>query len=174
MDAHYYQAWNWALGSVDDYCNLYKSDMSVGKKVKYDVWVGEWSLATDVCAFWLAGFNDIGTSPQFDCNWVDCPYSYMPAEHATDFDRTAASLGPFGGNTEWGVKYGKCPSDSLHFSDDEVATLASCALDAFDENIAGHFLWNFRNELEPRWSYVESYNAGWTDRSASKAATFLQ
>lgn len=63
MDTHYYQAWSWALGSVDDYCNLYKSDLSVGKKIKYDVWVGEWSLATDVCAMWLAGFNDVGTTP---------------------------------------------------------------------------------------------------------------
>ena len=24
-----------------------------------------------------------------------------------------------------------------------------------------HIIWTFRNELEPRWSYVQSYDAGW-------------
>ena len=27
-------------------------------KTKYEVWHGEWSLATDSCAHWLGGFND--------------------------------------------------------------------------------------------------------------------
>uniref|UniRef100_A0A7S3SUH7 Glycoside hydrolase family 5 domain-containing protein n=1 Tax=Strombidinopsis acuminata TaxID=141414 RepID=A0A7S3SUH7_9SPIT len=171
MDAHYYIAWSWKMDTIDDYCALYEKDMPVAQKIKYDVWVGEWSLATDVCAMWLAGFNDTGTSPQFDCNWVDCPYSYLPEEHAVDFDRTAAEIGPFGGSDVSGVKYGKCPSDSLNFTSDEIHSLAQCAYDNFDENVQGHFLWTFRNELEPRWNYVTSYDNGWTKRSA---ATFLQ
>ena len=32
---------------------------------KYEVWVGEWSLATDTCAFWLDNFND-SKSPRTD------------------------------------------------------------------------------------------------------------
>jgi hypothetical protein len=30
---------------------------------KMEVWIGEWSLATDVCAMWLGGFNDGNTDP---------------------------------------------------------------------------------------------------------------
>jgi hypothetical protein len=29
--------------------------------MNFEVWLGEWSLATDVCAFWLGGFNDANT-----------------------------------------------------------------------------------------------------------------
>jgi hypothetical protein len=28
------------------------------KNIKYEKWVGEWSLATDICAWWLGGFNE--------------------------------------------------------------------------------------------------------------------
>jgi hypothetical protein len=44
---------------------------------------------------WLGGFNDANTDPQFTCKWVDCPKTYMTTE-GTDFDRSAAILGPFG------------------------------------------------------------------------------
>jgi hypothetical protein len=64
--------------------------------MKYPVWVGEWSLATDVCAQWLGGFNDSNTAYQRTCAKVECPYSYMPQPYAADFDRAAASLGPYG------------------------------------------------------------------------------
>lgn len=56
--------------------------------LKYPVWIGEWSLATDVCAHWLGGFNDANTHPQYTCNWKPCPYTYLPASVAEDFDRT--------------------------------------------------------------------------------------
>ena len=77
-----------------------------GKNIKYEVWVGEWSLATDVCAMWLGGFNDSNTEYQFDCEWVDCPYSYLPAPHNVDFDRTAATLGPYGESDRATIHYG--------------------------------------------------------------------
>ena len=65
------------------------------KNLKYDVWVGEWSLATDICAMWLGGFNESFDFPyQFDCEWVECPYSYLSGDLAVDFDRTAPLLGP--------------------------------------------------------------------------------
>jgi hypothetical protein len=60
------------------------------------VWVGEWALATDVCALWLGGFNDANTAAVFDCEYVDCPTPYLPADTAVDLDRTADLLGPFG------------------------------------------------------------------------------
>merc|ERR1711990_700453 len=83
---------------VGTYCDEYGRDMSWLKdNSKYDVWVGEWALATDVCATWLGGFNDANTDAARDCQRVDCPYSYL-TEHAVDFDRTKASLGPYGYN----------------------------------------------------------------------------
>ncbi len=70
------------------------------------MWVGEWSLATDVCAHWLGGFNDSNTEYQFECKKVDCPVSYMPEPYNVDFDRTAASLGPYGESDRATIKYG--------------------------------------------------------------------
>merc|ERR1712051_645247 len=66
---------------------------------QYDVWVGEWSLASDVCALWLGGFNDANTDvdSRAPCQRVQCPTSYM-TEQAVDFDRAAAQLGPYGEN----------------------------------------------------------------------------
>jgi len=134
---------------------------AVKEAIKYDVWVGEWSLATDVCGMWLGGFNDSNFPLFYDCQYVDCPYSYLPEEFAVDFDRTAAELGPFGAHKRSIIREGKCPIDSAYYSEEDLYNLGQCALEAFDENIAGHFMWNFRTELEKKWSYIESYDAGW-------------
>jgi hypothetical protein len=120
MDNHSYMAWWERKDDIGKYCDDYGGTIRNMNDIKYPVWVGEWSLATDVCAFWLGGFNDSNTSYQFDCNWVDCPYSYLPAEHAVDFDRTAATLGPYGESDRATVKYGQCATDSTFFPDDQV------------------------------------------------------
>ena len=39
--------------------------------------------------------------------------------------------------------------------------LGHCALDAFDQLVEAHFMWTFRNEIEDRWSYPNSYDKGW-------------
>jgi hypothetical protein len=67
---------------------------------------------------WLGGFNDGNTTPQFECEKVDCPKSYLPEEYAVDFDRTAAVLGPFGtqNQEEVCIMEGKCNSDSQYFN----------------------------------------------------------
>lgn len=96
MDHHYYQAWNQNMNTTEQFCADYESNANYANSFKYDVWFGEWALATDVCAHWLGGFNDGNTDPQFQCEWVDCPKTYLPESVATDFDRTAAILGPFG------------------------------------------------------------------------------
>ena len=98
MDTHQYMFMFPKLGSTFVYEETYKVLVSLTATVKYDVWVGEWSLATDFCGMWLGGFND---SPgilqhQYDCAWVECPRSYLPEEFAVDFDRAAEVLGPFG------------------------------------------------------------------------------
>jgi len=41
--------------------------MTTALAIKYEVWVGEWSLATDVCATWLGGFNDANTDASRPC-----------------------------------------------------------------------------------------------------------
>jgi hypothetical protein len=120
MDNHSYMAWWERKDDIGKYCDDYGGTIRNMNDIKYPIWVGEWSLATDVCAFWLGGFNDSNTSYQFDCNWVDCPYSYLPAEHAVDFDRTAATLGPYGESDRATVKYGQCATDSTFFPDDQV------------------------------------------------------
>ena len=63
LDTHKYLAWNgrceWIGKYCDDYGSMMRSDSI--QNIKYPVWVGEWSLATDVCAHWLGGFNDSNT-----------------------------------------------------------------------------------------------------------------
>lgn len=160
LDTHYYTAWWGANDQISAYCDGYNSGLAEAKNIKYDVWVGEWSLATDVCAMWLGGFNDEGNEYVFPCSTAPCPYSYLPAPYAVDFDRTAETLGPFGANPQT-VHYGNCSSDSAYFSDADVNTLGHCALDAFDGLVEGHFMWTFRNEIEAKWSYVQAYDNGW-------------
>ena len=159
------------MGSAQAYCDDYSYGLGAASDIKYDVWIGEWSLATDTCALWLGGFNDNNSDLVQECEMVDCPYTYMPEETGTDFDRTAAELGPFGSNKRSIIKEGKCPKDSTHYSEDDVDLIGHCALKAMDELVQGQFLWTFRNELEDRWSYKNAYDKGWL---VPQAETFLQ
>jgi len=167
LDHHYYQAFNYyANGSVKESCDQYNQNSEDAKKIKFDVWIGEWALATDVCATWLGGFNDGNNNPDTQghaCNWVECPYSYLPEEVDTDFDRTADILGPYGemDPKHVAVHSGKCSTDSKHFSYEEVQAIAKCALDSFDANIQGQFLWTAHNEIEAKWDYVRAWDLGW-------------
>ena len=94
----------------------------------------------------------------------------MPVETAVDLDRTASINGPFGtaladGLDQAFIRNGQCATDSSFFSDAEVAMLGGCALRAFDDMVAGKFLWTFRNELEDKWSYVNAFDKGWLNRN---------
>lgn len=109
LDNHFYRAWNNEDNTdVETVCAAYKEHLEQQAEHKYEVWVGEWSLATDICAFWLGGFNDGGSSG--NCQWVDCPKSYLPGDLAVDLDRDAYMQGPFGTNPDV-AHYGKCPID---------------------------------------------------------------
>lgn len=165
MDTHQYQAW-WSRSNLSQYCYGYYDMLGEANNIKYPVWVGEWSLATDVCALWLGGFNDANNPPQFECEWVSCPEPYLPADTAVDVDRTVELNGPFGtalgdGFDQAFIKNGMCARDSTFFTDDEMKTLGGCALRAFDDMVAGQFLWTFRNELEDKWSYFNAFDKGW-------------
>jgi len=129
---------------------------------------------------WLGGFNDANTDAQFKCKWVDCPAPYV-TETAVDFDRSAALLGPFGtGNPyQTNVQKGKCAIDSEFFSNEEVRTLAKCALDSYDRHIQGSFFWTAHNELEPKWDYIKAWDMGWLNQTSTvkeqpKEIEFLQ
>ena len=171
MDTHQYIAWGPALPFMSNYCTQYRATMQMAKTIKYEVWVGEWSLATDVCATWLGGFNDANTDASRTCQWVDCPPTYM-GEHGTDFDRTVAALGPFGQTGKGDkrdhslIRNGQCAIDSAHWDDSHVMTLGQCMIDIFNENVDAHFIWTVRNELEPRWNYIDSYDNGWIKNQA--------
>lgn len=122
MDTHQYMGWWERKDSIGQYCDDYGGVMrGIAGYVKYPIWVGEWSLATDVCAHWLGGFNDSNTEYQFDCQKVDCPYSYFSnTTLAVDFDRNASTLGPYGESNRSTIEYGQCYIDSDYFSDDDV------------------------------------------------------
>jgi hypothetical protein len=96
IDHHQYQGWAHNMFTADEFCDDYERNAATADSIKYEVWIGEWALATDVCAHWLGGFNDGNTDPQFKCKRVTCPKSYLPAENAVDFDRTTPMHGPYG------------------------------------------------------------------------------
>ena len=143
----------------------------MAKNIKYDVWVGEWSLATDVCATWLGGFNNANFVATRPCKRVECPKSYMPV-HGTDFDRTVEKMGPYGlegqalGDFAF-IKEGMCTIDSDHYPEEDVMTLGQCTLGIFDDAVEGHFMWTVRNELEDRWNYVTAYDKGWIKNNST-------
>ena len=167
LDTHKYLAWNARLSDVNEYCDSYRQQFKDLEGIKYPLWVGEWSLATDVCAFWLLGFNDSNMDYQFDCEWVPCPAStnYLPASVAVDFNREAETLGPYGASDRATVHRGACARDSTWFSDEQVRQLGACMTDVFIEaNVQGQFLWTAHNELETRWSYLLAFDKGWLQK----------
>ena len=175
LDHHEYQAWIHGKRSVQEFCDEYHATASTARQIKYDVWIGEWSLATDTCAHWLGGFNNGNDYSDFTCNWVDCPRTYLPDSVATDFNRTAAMHAPYGdGNQDWfQIKNGKCSSDSLRFNSDEIRQIAACAADAWQLNVNGTFLWTAHNEIEPRWDYVKAWDMGWINKTEVPADQYI-
>ena len=52
--------------------------------------------------------------------------------------------------------------------------LGQCVIDIFNWAIDGHFMWTVRNELEPRWNYITSYDKGWIKNADPAANDILQ
>ena len=40
-------------------------------------------------------------------------------------------------------------------------------LKTFNKHVEGQFMWNFRNEMEDKWSYVNAYDKGWINQNNS-------
>jgi hypothetical protein len=96
----------------------------------------------------------------------------LPEPYNVDFDRTAPQLGPTGESDRATIRYGQCYSDSAYFDDSQVKVLGDCVSYILNDTVQGQFLWNFRNEIESRWSYVQAYDNGWLNNYSEQ--TFLQ
>ena len=92
------------------------------------------------------------------------PNSYIPVD-IIDFFNLVAKLGPFGASGKDfdhpTIQNGTCAIDSAHYDDADIMRLGQCTLDIFNWSVQGHFMWTVRNELEPRWNYIDSYDKGW-------------
>jgi len=177
IDIHWYQAFltGARFQTPQDACDEYETVISQQvDRLKYPVWLGEWALATDVCAWWLGGFNTANTHPQYTCEQVACPTPYMAMTDAgkgVDIpDRTKTdAYGPFGDPTMANsslIVQGTCTSDSLYFKGDNVTKIARCALDTFDRHVNATFLWTAHNEIEEKWDYVKAWDLGWINKTA--------
>jgi len=76
MDTHQYFAWWGAQDDIGNYCDGYGGTFNEAAKIKYDIWVGEWSLATDVCP---CG-SEVSTTPT---PLLPVPVSVSPAQPLT-------------------------------------------------------------------------------------------
>ena len=173
VDHHEYAAWSnrWTVWGV---CEAYKANTKhydAFRKNGIEVWIGEWSLATDTCAHWLGGFNDANSNPRH-CKAVECPKSYLPEdEFDTSFDRNSSEhLGPmFQGDISWvGIKSGQCWDDSDWFSGRQVGKIAQCTMDTFNDHSDSYFMWTARNEIEDKWSFINAFDKGWIDYQPSE------
>jgi len=102
LDHHAYSAFENAMYTVEENCAFFKGNAEKSAKTKYELWIGEWSLATDECAMWLSGFNTGNANPsqqhpKYECQWVDCPDGYLPDEFKFELDKSKDVYGPFGG-----------------------------------------------------------------------------
>ena len=91
VDHHHYIAWAFfdaVWMACLDVTQKFRKDAADFRRNGIEVWIGEWSLATDTCATWLGGFNDGITTLGVKCKPVPCPKSYMPEdEFDTSFNR---------------------------------------------------------------------------------------
>jgi glucan 1,3-beta-glucosidase len=165
MDTHLYLAWgdDSPLRQYAATTCARLNDLMALERVDVPMIVGEWSLATDNCAMWLQGLNNnIFGYPKKACEMVPCAEPYMGYDQpGTPLDPSKGVQDPFGSAGMSTPAYGMCPVDvSFDGNDHAVTMLAQAQLQVF-EATHGQFFWNFRTELEPRWSYLEAVKRGW-------------
>mmetsp|Transcript_2326 Transcript_2326/g.3574 ORF Transcript_2326/g.3574 Transcript_2326/m.3574 type:complete len:558 (+) Transcript_2326:84-1757(+) len=163
IDTHIYQAWAWKADPswfIEHACTDNGAVRELEQK-GIPVVVGEWSLATDNCAMWLNGFNDnLDGYPKVECEMVACPEPYMGQPGAPP-DPSKGKQGPFGTGDST-PDHGMCPIDQYYSNEDEIMhNLAMAKLNLFDLASHGQFFWNFRTELEDRWSFQKAVARGW-------------
>ena len=172
MDSHIYQAWN-RPSLIQTYynnaCNFRGGVRVMEDLVDMPMIVGEWSLATDNCAMWLNGFNDnLPGYPKVVCQMMPCAAPYMGEQQPGAPPSKGMPLqGPYGTGVS-GPQFGDCPVGVEWGSkeDEYMTTLTMKQIASFN---AGHgwFFWNFRTEIEPRWSFNTAWYTGWFPRNIS-------
>jgi len=168
MDHHYYWAFESNINAIKNFCDDATYFAGLADQIKYEVWFGEWSLATDNCAQHLNGFNDGTPNPLFKCAQMECPKTYLPDSVAVDFDRSAEMLIPHGmggPNVNNSIQSGKCFTDSLYFDYEEIKELAQCSRELFETHLNGTFLWTGKNEIEARWDYRRAWDLMWINKT---------
>lgn len=118
--------------------------------------VGEWSLATDNCAMWLNGFNDnLPGYPMVDCMYVPCAEPYMGEQPGAPPPRDGGVMNDPHGTGASFVVNGSCPI-GRPFPDEDAAMRSLLRAKMFAYHFThGHFYWNFRTEIDYRWSFEE-------------------
>ena len=39
-------------------------------------------------------------------------------------------------------------------------------LKTLNKHVEGQFMWNFRNEMEDKWSYMNAFDKGWINQNS--------
>lgn len=176
LDTHIYQAWIKPGTQADFFANACQQKQTIFNMEKkgMPVIIGEWSLATDNCAMWLNGFNDnmVGY-PKVQCAFIKCPVTSTYLGNGfpgTPLDRSKPMQGPYGLNPS-GPSFGLCPVTSntaFHQVDDKRLTLDLLRkrLNAWSEG-HGWYFWNFKTELDYKWSFLDLYDRGFMPKNIS-------
>ena len=164
LDTHIYQAWFDIQSQQSFLDNACSWKGRIRNKLSLPVLVGEWSLATDNCNMWLNGFHDNAPGyPKVTCGDMVCP---QPLVSNITGPPMGDALGPYGtGNSA--PSHGRCPVSKPWDNEDEFEPeLAKHKMSAFAEGV-GWFYWNFKNELQPHWSWLESRRRNWLPKNLS-------
>ena len=51
------------------------------------------------------------------------------------------------------------------FTSENVGQISKCYQDVFKDSVDAQFMWTARTEIEDRWSYIDSWDRGWTNPS---------
>ncbi len=170
LDTHIYQAWLDPAPQATYLvlaCNTKKAIESM-ENMGMPVVVGEWSLATDNCAMWLNGFNDnLPGYPRVTCRHTTCPLPYTGPGviPGAPVNPQTPTQGPYGTGQST-PSFGQCPIGSGWIDEDVfMRKLGHAKLYSMDVG-HGFFFWNFKTELEDRWSYIGSVNKGYIPHDA--------
>jgi glucan 1,3-beta-glucosidase len=172
LDTHIYQAWLDPMPQASYLANAcdVKKVLTLMEAAGMPVVVGEWSLATDNCAMWLNGFNDnLPGFPRVQCTYTQCPLPYMGPGiiPGAPVNPNSPPQGPFGTGSST-PSYGQCPIDKKWHNDKLfMRDIASSKLFAY-ESVHGWAFWNFKTELEPRWSYIQGTLNGYFPNSVAE------
>lgn len=179
LDTHIYQAWMSPGTKADFFSNAcqQKYTITTMEDKFMPVIVGEWSVATDNCAMWLNGFNDnLPGYPKVVCKLQECPAESTYLGNGfpgTPLDLNKPIQGPYGTGTS-GPSFGLCPvtsDNAFHQKDDDHLTLRLLRkkLNAWSFG-HGWYFWNFKTELDYKWSFLALFERGFLPKNVSNFA----